>query len=296
MSIESKIPLEEVNIKDLSLDKPEGVELRFDVDKHFTPEDWQGMEAKLVYYKTHPEAFWSSFEDLAANIKQLRPNFTISEADWRGLRNDEYKRYRQIGGSENWGAIAIGLAKQKIIEPNLNLENYRESISKYMVKLMKSKDYGQFSIIGRCMKIVFPEFQKELSPAELNEIQMFKDELHMDKNSSQLLNYYWKLNSFISNFSISADERELMKTSLTEDKKKDDWFDFAQHVLQLRDLHVDVTVSRDDWHNMEQALERNKKTEGWDFAAELAVAMKKLATPPTDFKANAPALPEIKKF
>lgn len=164
MPIETHIPADELNIKDLSLETPESKERDFDALKEIGSEGWDKIQRHFQDLLEREERLGerAGSDKLAFCIEVLSPGYfkqnPISEESWKIL-NGEIKK-------ENWKDTfeafndAETLAYLKIINPEKFQSSHgSEEFELNLKQLIQDEDWMDVLQFLARMKIVFPQIQ-----------------------------------------------------------------------------------------------------------------------------------------
>lgn len=287
MPIESKIPTEEINIKELSINQGETEKVgTFDAEKEITKSDWEKMQKEFNDYRS--ENIWSLVPSMAVDMKILNPKSApqLSEQEWHVLKSrfmEAHEHVRDEGGSSpsvKWHNLVDDAADLKILDqswdPEFTAEDWRDIKSQYISNRQASgrRPYWDlFSLIAQ-IKIVNPDFDLDLIEEDWSGI----------------------------------------KRELKSGQKEEEWRGSVANIaysMKIINPDIDLDLKPEDWANMKAQLTILRKGSHAREFAELAKKMKVLASPKvsipragilelaplhTDLSKPQKILPEIKKF
>lgn len=203
MSIESRIPTEEINLKELSLDAPEQKIKPFDADKEILPEDWEKI--KVDFERIRKNNTWPDLVRFGAHLKILNPNLSLglTVEDWESIKfnlesittsplemgsnikivnpnfntlsvlkiKDDFERLQKtFHTNQTWSGVLANYFRMKTVNPAFNStipeSDWNNIMQELNSNLQKAKDNGRWDkvlFIIKYAKILDPDFNFELS-------------------------------------------------------------------------------------------------------------------------------------
>lgn len=273
MAIESRIPTEGLNIKELQTEMPENDPIFFDADKEITPDDWRKIRAESGFSESGQVGNF-------LNLKILDPNIEFKLSDeWRIKMETmlKQKSTTNFGSQESVGFLgSLKMLKIKLnLDPDIIDKATNAGIKQ--VKLAKSKalnhkwNFWNFAYDAENLKLLKPDFDLGINEQVIQET-----------------------------------EKEL------EEQRKHDLekcFEFAARI-KLLNIPLDPHLSPEEWQQMKIKLHDYKANNDWYGFVKLAKDLKilsaqeikiddnglKLVMPERQRDVTAPKIPESKKF
>lgn len=234
MSIESKVPRQEINISYLSLETPEAEKLPFDANVEITEQDWKEMRKSLWHYRQ--ERLWHDYSMLAMYMKILQPK--VSEG-FAGGMSDELIKMRR---NKQWGDFIFQAAALKVTHPDvtgaITTEGW-ENIKLYLDSLRNENKWHLFSSVAAFAKIFEPSRDSGLTGEDWKWMKDVLDTARQAKDWAVFSSMASTMKILDPNCDLNLTGLEWagMKKELQEDRQASvKWKRFAPHAMSMKIL------------------------------------------------------------
>lgn len=248
MPIETKIPPEALNIKDLQIDAPENDPMIFDVDKEITPEDWQKIRST------------TGFSDATGHVgnfltlKILDPDVEFKLTDqWRTEIETMLKQKSTTNFGSQESVSFLGCLKMLKIGLNIDNQIVEKSVNAGIkqVKLAKSKalhhkqNFWNLAYDAENLKLLKPDFDLGVNEQVIKEA---KNELEKQRKDDLEKCFEFAARIRLLNIpldpQLSPEEWRIMKVKLHEYKANNDWYHFVKlgknlKILSAQEIKID---------------------------------------------------------
>lgn len=172
-------------------------ELKFDVEKELTGEDWRRMEEELRLVENELEFNVDSigrYLELAMNMKILFPErFEEIQLDWqmiKGKVGEHLNDFKRRGEEDYWGELPYFMVYLKVLFPDkvaeLEFDKKWDGLKQNLEKNRNSEKWYMFGVHAMQLKILYPNKNKtkelELDSSVWEKIKEEMDSNRSDKN------------------------------------------------------------------------------------------------------------------
>lgn len=179
MSIESKIPDEELNIKDLSGERPEKIIVPI---VEISDDDWDKLKLEESLERAREKQDWQEFCFNAYFIKMYNPQYDLKLT--QEIKDGMYAKLQTMIKEKDWMWFATMASQMKVMNPSLLItldQPVLEAIGLELQKIKQDKNQTSYNmlynsaIVLLSKKVVLKRSGLELEPPDAFGQSILKD-------------------------------------------------------------------------------------------------------------------------